>query len=856
MSKIMIRKHTNERSGWARKALAFGTCSILVFGSLLFSAAVPAAEAAVVVTEAIRATRIAQLTVPGRFDTVVLTGGPVLRVYSGTGGLLWAKRIGIPDRAMTQLADVVDLDGDGLSEIVGYYPGDPGQSKAPVLYVVNGNGTLRNSYDFPNNKLDIGPGGIRVFDVLGTTPLQRRIVVAPNTTALESVAGANSNVWFFNPNGSLRSMPFVEGTDAPPNREILPFPGIAVGALNGTTNTVLVVVKGRFLFFDQNGDKLVYFQICDPEKNDDVGYATEPDDPDGPDGPVEPWAGRRYGSFKFANADADNSLELIVAADTNPYNRPDCLDNPPGALYQVFELGTVSANTPDGFLNETWGRWIPRSSVELSDTTWPGNTTGAELCPENEDQAPRRFEGYCLGTPAGGIDDLNGDGKEEIVVGESPVDGQYRIKIIKGDGTVVDTGINGICIGVTRLMTSGNLRELVVWNPNTDRHKLYRPAGVGSYSFSEVTENPAGTLSSDTSLMMVKRQFPDDFTLTGVNGVNTLEGEYDVMIGRSGGTRSIIGTSGCSLRSWTANGSQVQPSLNYIASLESVVNVLRGSSNTDWTWLLRPEVSCAVTDQLETYMQSGSSLEVTDPPLSVAVTGNDTIGVYSASNAFWFLRNSNSAGPADLVYGYGPAGAIPISGDWNGDGIETPGIYVPSSGGFFLRNSNSTGVADVVFTFGGAGLNYVPLAGDWDGDGKDGVGLYDPASGAFFLKYANTSGAADLVQFFGGPNMTPLVGDWNGDGVDSIGVYANTAFFLTNSARPLPAAEYTFTFGGGGSIPITGDWNGDGVDTIGTYVSLAGFFYLRNSNTSGSADLSFGYASPSLTPLTGNWDGL
>ena len=239
-----------------------------------------------------------------------------------------------------------------------------------------------------------------------------------------------------------------------------------------------------------------------------------------------------------------------------------------------------------------------------------------------------------------------------------------------------------------------------------------------------------------------------------------------------------------------------------------------------------------------------------------------TPGVYVPSTGAWFLHNENAAGAADLVFTYGPGGlAVPLVGDWDGDGDDTPGIYFRSTGAFFLRNASSGGGADLAFTFGPSGAAFVPLAGDWDGDGDDTVGLYAPASGAFFLRNTNAPGPADLVFTYGaaGAGLVPVTGDWDGDGEDTVGLYdpATGAFFLRNANTP-GAADLAFTFGAGGQgfVPLAGDWDGDGRATVGLYVPSTGTFFLRNANAPGAADLAFSYGPPGATPLAGDWDGL
>jgi hypothetical protein len=244
------------------------------------------------------------------------------------------------------------------------------------------------------------------------------------------------------------------------------------------------------------------------------------------------------------------------------------------------------------------------------------------------------------------------------------------------------------------------------------------------------------------------------------------------------------------------------------------------------------------------------------------LAGDDTPGVDVAGTGAWFLRNANTAGAADLVFGYGPQGVawVALEGDWNGDGVDTPGLYDPTSGFFLLRNQNAPGGADLAFGFGPGGAGLVPLAGDWNGDGVDTVGVYAPASGFFFLRNQNAPGGADLAFGFGpgGAGAMPLAGDWDGDGDDTAGVYipALGVFFLRDANAGGPA-DRVFGYGPGdaGWLPLVGDWDGDGDDAVGLYDPSSGFFFLKDHPSSGPADRVFGYGPSRASPLTGNWDG-
>ncbi len=89
--------------------------------------------------------------------------------------------------------------------------------------------------------------------------------------------------------------------------------------------------------------------------------------------------------------------------------------------------------------------------------------------------------------------------------------------------------------------------------------------------------------------------------------------------------------------------------------------------------------------------------------------------------------------------------------------------------------------------------------------------------------------------------------------IDTAGVFRpnNGALYLRNS-NSTGYADVQINYGLAGDYPVVGDWDGDGVDTIGIYRN--GVFYLRNSNTIGFADIVFSFGSPGDQPIAGDWD--
>lgn len=230
-----------------------------------------------------------------------------------------------------------------------------------------------------------------------------------------------------------------------------------------------------------------------------------------------------------------------------------------------------------------------------------------------------------------------------------------------------------------------------------------------------------------------------------------------------------------------------------------------------------------------------------------------TLGIYNPAG-FFYERYCHTPGHATRTVQFGNVNWIPLSGDWNKDGVFTPGAYDPATGRFYLRNTNDSGPADREFQYGNVG--WTPLAGDWNGNGYWSVGLYDPNTSTFYLKDFNGGGGADYVATFGNNSWKPIVGDWDNNGSTTIGVYSpNTAVYHLNNQNDGSAAEKVFNYGNTGWTPLGGDWDGNGWWSIGAYNPSSSTFYLRNMNDPGAADITVQYGNAGWTPVLGDWDG-
>jgi 6-phosphogluconolactonase (cycloisomerase 2 family) len=210
-------------------------------------------------------------------------------------------------------------------------------------------------------------------------------------------------------------------------------------------------------------------------------------------------------------------------------------------------------------------------------------------------------------------------------------------------------------------------------------------------------------------------------------------------------------------------------------------------------------------------------------------TGSDDVGTHRGK-AEWHLRNT-----AQVFFPFGDVTDRPVAGDWDGNGTDTIGVF--RNGAWYLRNANSLGAPDYVFGFGAPGD--LPVVGDGNGDGRDDVGAVRPAGPdlVWHVRFGLDGGPPDRVFSFGLATDVPLLADMDGDGRVGPVLVRDTPLGLlwlyrhTLDSGPPDGAVY---YGA----------KGDGVDTVGVarrsvnpQLPESFDFYLRNSNTAGPADV-------------------
>jgi subtilisin family serine protease len=244
-------------------------------------------------------------------------------------------------------------------------------------------------------------------------------------------------------------------------------------------------------------------------------------------------------------------------------------------------------------------------------------------------------------------------------------------------------------------------------------------------------------------------------------------------------------------------------------------------------------------------------------------------GMWRPSTRTWYLdiTGDRSWTTGDTSHDYfGIAGDVPVTGDWNGDGISDFGMWRPSICTWFLdlNGDRRWSAGDTYYTYFGNNGD-VPVIGDWNGDGISDFGMWRPSTCTWYLDQNGDrtwSGGDTFYDYFGITGDVPVTGDWNGDGISDFGMWRpsiSTWFLDINGDRTWSTGDKYYTyFGNNGDIPVTGDWNGDGISDFGMWrPSISTWFLDLNGDRTWSAgDTYYTYFGINGdVPVTGDWSG-
>ena len=260
---------------------------------------------------------------------------------------------------------------------------------------------------------------------------------------------------------------------------------------------------------------------------------------------------------------------------------------------------------------------------------------------------------------------------------------------------------------------------------------------------------------------------------------------------------------------------------------------------------------------------------------------DDTIAWYENDGSEGFTRHkiTVSADCACSVF------AADVDGDGDMDVLSASELDDTIA---WYENDGSESFTPHVIT-ASADYAYSVIAADVDGDGdidvlssplwsgtiawyeNDGSEGFTPHVITASAEHANSVFAADMdgdgdIDVLTASGFDGTIAWYENDVHDSpstIGLYNSKnpeagEFFLRDS-NTAGVADTTFGYGPGDSnwIPIAGDWNGDGGSTVGLYNASLSEFYLKNTHSGGTADVMYAYgpAGSNWVPVAGDWNG-
>jgi hypothetical protein len=105
-------------------------------------------------------------------------------------------------------------------------------------------------------------------------------------------------------------------------------------------------------------------------------------------------------------------------------------------------------------------------------------------------------------------------------------------------------------------------------------------------------------------------------------------------------------------------------------------------------------------------------------------------------------------------------------------------------------------------------------------------------------RFTTTNGQSDTIGVF----RPPTTGTPKG------------AYYLrnSNSSGPANITAWLDFANNVNEVPVVGDWNGDGIDTVGVYNRSNGIYELVNTNANATTAA---YGSPNSWPVVGDWNG-
>lgn len=230
--------------------------------------------------------------------------------------------------------------------------------------------------------------------------------------------------------------------------------------------------------------------------------------------------------------------------------------------------------------------------------------------------------------------------------------------------------------------------------------------------------------------------------------------------------------------------------------------------------------------------------------------------VFRPASSTWFKQSADDSGAFSALK-WGMEGDVPLSADFDGDGVRDTAVWRPSTGVWYILRSTDGNIDH--FTWGmttqhpTGGLADVPVPADFDGDGRADIAVFRPDTGIWYILTSSTGYDHRSTVYFqwGQLGDVPVEADYDGDGRTDIAVFRplGNRWFISQSADGLPRVATFGTSGPDQLVPA--DYNGDGRAEIAIF--REGEWHMLDLASGSVESTIFGPATG--TPAPADYDG-
>jgi hypothetical protein len=210
--------------------------------------------------------------------------------------------------------------------------------------------------------------------------------------------------------------------------------------------------------------------------------------------------------------------------------------------------------------------------------------------------------------------------------------------------------------------------------------------------------------------------------------------------------------------------------------------------------------------------------------------GKTDFAVWRPANGVWYVHQSGDDSVLLVRWGtttLHPTGGlpdVPVTGDYDGDGLTDMGVWRPDTGEWWILKSSNGYDQDNSIVYRWGKLGDVPVQADYDGDKKTDFAVFRSTENRWHIRSSSTGKSS--VHAFGIAGLDTLVpADYTGDKKADVAVYRGGLWHVLNSET---GETEQFNLGFSDDVAVPADYDGDGTTDFAVY--RTGTWYVYDSS--------------------------